>query len=139
MGESSIIDRFAGGRVSMATDGNVDGRKRRLLLGATTAVGTVGVIATAVPFAMSFWPSERAKAAGAPVEVDISKLEPGQQITVEWRSKPIWIVRRTKEMLAGLPKLNERVADPNSVVDHQPAYCKNEDRSIKPDILVAIG
>jgi ubiquinol-cytochrome c reductase iron-sulfur subunit len=110
-----------------------------LLLGATTAVGTVGVIATAVPFAMSFWPSERAKAAGAPVEVDISKLEPGQQITVEWRSKPIWIVRRTKEMLAGLPKLNERVADPGSSVDHQPLYCKNEDRSIKPEILVAIG
>ena len=123
----------------MPGDGKVDGEKRRLLLGATTAVGTVGVIATAVPFAMSFWPSERAKAAGAPVEVDISKLESGQQITVEWRSKPIWIIRRTEEMLAGLPKLNERVADPGSSVDHQPLYCKNEDRSIKPEILVAIG
>src|SRR5271169_3338695 len=118
MGESSIIRKFAGGVVSMPGDGKVDGGKRRLLLGATTAVGTVGVIATAVPFAMSFWPSERAKAAGAPVEVDISKLEPGQRITVEWRSKPVWIVRRTKEMLAGLPKLDGRVADPTSKVDH---------------------
>jgi ubiquinol-cytochrome c reductase iron-sulfur subunit len=138
-GESTIIDGFAGGRVSMATDENVDRRKRRLLLGATTAVGTVGVVATAVPFAMSFWPSARAKAAGAPVEVDISKLEPGQQITVEWRSKPIWVIHRTKEMLANLPKLNDRVADPDSTVDHQPLSCKNEDRSIKPEILVAIG
>jgi ubiquinol-cytochrome c reductase iron-sulfur subunit len=123
----------------MPGDGKVVGEKRRLLLGATTAVGAVGVIATAVPFAMSLWPSERAKAAGAPVEVDISKIAPGQQITIEWRSKPIWIVHRTKEMLAGLPKLNERVADPGSSVDHQPLYCKNEDRSIKPEILVAIG
>jgi len=123
----------------MAGEGNVDGGKRRLLLGATTAVGAVGVIAAAVPFGMSFLPSERAKAAGAPVEVDISKLEPGQQITIEWRSKPIWIIHRTKEMLAGLPKLDDRVADPKSTVDHQPSYCKNEDRSIKPEILVAIG
>ncbi len=123
----------------MPGDGKVDGGKRRLLLGATTAVGTVGVIAAAVPFAMSLWPSERAKAAGAPVEVDVGKLEPGQKITVEWRSKPIWVIHRTKEMLADLPKLDDRVADPRSNVDHQPPYCKNEDRSIKPEILVAIG
>ena len=123
----------------MATDGNVDGRKRRLLLGATTAVGTAGVVATAVPFAVSFWPSERAKAAGAPVQQDISKLEPGQKITLEWRSKPVWVIHRTPEMLANLPKLNDRVADPGSKVDHQPLSCRNEDRSIKPEIFVAIG
>lgn len=123
----------------MPADGNVDGRKRRLLLGATTAVGAVGVVATAVPLAMSFWPSERAKAAGAPLEQDISKLEPGQKITVEWRSKPVWVIHRTKEMLANLPKLDARLADPKSSVDHQPLSCKNEDRSIKPEIFVAIG
>ena len=123
----------------MPGDGKVDGGKRRLLLGATTAVGAVGVIAAAVPFGMSLLPSERAKAAGAAVEVDISKLELGQQITIEWRSKPVWIIHRTKEMLADLPKLDARVADPKSTVDHQPAYCKNEDRSIKPEIFVAIG
>ena len=104
----------------MPGDGKVDGGKRRLLLGATTAVGAAGVIAAAVPFGMSFLPSERAKAAGAPVEVDISKLEPGQKITVEWRSKPIWVLHRTPEMLASLPKLNDRLTDPNSKVDHQP-------------------
>jgi len=123
----------------MATDGTVSRGKRRLLLGATTAVGTVGVIAWAVPFGMSFWPSERAKAAGAPVDVDISKLEPGQKINVEWRGKVVWIIHRTKEMLDGIPKLDARVADPKSEVDHQPPYAKNEVRSIKPEIFVAVG
>ncbi|HTS22985.1 MAG TPA: ubiquinol-cytochrome c reductase iron-sulfur subunit [Casimicrobiaceae bacterium] len=123
----------------MATDESINSNKRRFLLGATSAVGSIGVIATAVPFVMSLWPSERAKAAGAPVEVDISKLEPGQKITVLWRSKPVWVINRTKEMLADLPKLDSRVVDPKSDVDHQPKYCKNEDRSIKPEIFVAIG
>ncbi len=93
----------------MATDENINNRKRRFLLGATTAVGTVGVIAAAVPFAMSLWPSERAKAAGVPVEVDISKLEPGQKINVEWRGKVVWVIHRTPAMLAALPKLDSRV------------------------------
>jgi ubiquinol-cytochrome c reductase iron-sulfur subunit len=123
----------------MATDASVNSNKRRFLLGATTAVGAVGVVATAVPFVISLWPSERARAAGAPVEVDISKLEPGQQITVVWRSKPVWVIHRTKEMLANLPKMDPKVVDPKSDVDHQPKYCKNEDRSIKPEIFVAIG
>ncbi|HEY2970575.1 MAG TPA: ubiquinol-cytochrome c reductase iron-sulfur subunit [Casimicrobiaceae bacterium] len=113
--------------------------KRRFLLGATTAVGTVGVIAAAVPFAMSFWPSERAKAAGVPVDVDISKLELGQKINVEWRGKVVWVIHRTKEMLASLPKLDSKVADPKSEIDRQPPYAKNEHRSIKPEIFVAIG
>jgi ubiquinol-cytochrome c reductase iron-sulfur subunit len=123
----------------MATDVTVRSGKRRLLLGATTAVGTIGVIASAVPFGMSFWPSERAKAAGAPVEVDISKLEPGQKINVEWRGKVVWVIHRTKEMLDDIPKLDAKVADPKSEVDHQPPYAQNEFRSIKPEIFVAVG
>lgn len=123
----------------MATDDSVNSNKRRFLLGATTAMGAVGAVAAAVPFVISLWPSERAKAAGAPVEIDISKLEPGQKINVEWRGKVVWVIHRTKEMLANIPKLDSRVADPKSEVDHQPKYAKNEDRSIKPEIFVAIG
>ena len=78
-----------------AQDGSMDKKKRRFLIGATAAVGGVGVVAAAAPFGMSFWPSERAKAAGAPVEVDISKLEPGQKINVEWRGKVVWVINRT--------------------------------------------
>src|SRR5437667_12812812 len=122
-------------------EGSVNRGKRRFLLGATTAVGTVGVIASAVPFAMSFWPSERAKAAGVPVDVDISKLELGQKINVEWRGKVVWVIHRTKEMLAGLPKLDSKLADPKSQVDHQPPFAKNEARAYpdKPQIFVAVG
>jgi ubiquinol-cytochrome c reductase iron-sulfur subunit len=123
----------------MAADDSVNSKKRRFLLGATTAMGAVGAVAAAVPFVISLWPSERAKAAGAPVEVDISKLEPGQKINVEWRGKVVWVIHRTKEMLANIPKLDSRVADPKSEVDHQPKYAKNEDRSIKPEIFVAVG
>src|SRR5436305_12206636 len=108
----------------MGSEGSVDKGKRRFLIGATAAVGGVGAVAAAVPLGMSFWPSERAKAAGAPVEIDISKLEPGQQIKVEWRGKVCWVINRTKDMLSNIPKLDDRVADPNSSVDHQPAYCK---------------
>ena len=123
----------------MSDAGNVDNGKRRFLIGATTAVGAVGTVAAAVPFGMSLWPSERAKAAGAPVEADISKLEPGQKINVEWRGKVVWIINRTPAMLASLPKLDDKVADPTSSVDHQPPYAKNEDRSRKPEIFVAVG
>jgi len=123
----------------MQDEGGFDQQKRRFLIGATSVVGGIGVVATAVPFAMSFWPSERAKAAGAPVEVDIAKLEPGQKINVEWRGKVVWVINRTKDMLATLPKLDDKVADPSSDVDHQPPYAKNEARSIKPEIFVAVG
>jgi ubiquinol-cytochrome c reductase iron-sulfur subunit len=88
---------------------------------------------------MSFFPSERAKAAGAPVEIDISKLEPGQKIDVEWRGKVCWIVQRTPDMLATLPKLTERLADATSSQDQQPAYARNEHRSIKPGVWIAVG
>jgi ubiquinol-cytochrome c reductase iron-sulfur subunit len=118
---------------------SVDAKKRRFLLTAGGVVGGVGVVAAATPFVMSMWPSARAKAAGAPVEVDISKIEPGQLITVEWRGKVCWLLNRTKPMLDSLPKLDSRLADPNSNVPQQPAYCKNEHRSIKDAMWVAIG
>jgi len=122
-----------------AADQAVDSKKRRFLLGTTGVVGGVGVAAAAVPFVMSFWPSARARAAGAPVEVDISKVEAGQLITVEWRGKVCWVLNRTKVMLATLPKLNPVLADPDSSVPQQPANCKNEHRSIKDSMWVAIG
>ena len=117
----------------------VDIRKRRFLTAAATVVGGVGAVYTAVPFLASWMPSERAKAAGAPVEADISKLEQGQMIRVQWRGKPVWVVRRTEEMLAALPGLNGELRDPESVDPQQPEYCQNIDRSIKPEILVAVG
>ena len=122
-----------------AADQAVDSKKRRFLLGATGVVGGVGAVTAATPFVMSFWPSARARAAGAPIEVDISKVEAGQLITVEWRGKVCWVLNRTKAMLASLPKLNDRLADPNSTVDQQPANCRNEHRSIKDSMWVAIG
>lgn len=122
----------------MSNQGKMDCGRRRLIV-ATAAVGGAGAVAALVPFVSSLLPSERAKAAGAPVEVDISKLEPGQMMTVEWRGKPVWIINRNKDMLETLPKLNDSVADPKSDKDQQPAYCKNDTRSIKPEIMVAVG
>ena len=122
----------------MSVDQKVDGSRRQLLL-VTSAAGGVAAAAAAVPFVASLTPSERAKAAGAPVEVDISKLAPGQMMTVEWRVKPVWIINRTKEMLESLKKTDSEVSDPNSDKPMQPEYAKNETRSIKPEILVAVG
>lgn len=122
----------------MSTEGKVDCGRRRLIV-ATAAVGGVGVVTAAVPFLSSMLPSERAKAAGAPVEIDVGNLAPGQLITVEWRGKPVWILNRSKEMLDTLPKLDEAVADPKSEQNQQPEYCKNATRSIKPNLLVAVG
>ena len=117
----------------------VDTSKRKFLIAATSVVGGVAAAGVAVPLVMSMQPSARAKAAGAPVEVDISKIEPGMLLTVEWRGKPVWIVNRTKEMLDALPKIVPKLADPNSDMPQQPAYCKNATRSIKPELLVAVG
>ena len=122
----------------MSTEGKVDCGRRRLIV-ATAAVGGAGVVTALVPFVSSMLPSERAKAAGAPVEVDIGSIGPGQMITVEWRGKPVWIFNRSQEMLDTLPKCNDVVADPNSEVKQQPDNCKNETRSIKPNLLVAVG
>ena len=122
----------------MSNDGKVDCSRRRLLV-ATATIGGLGGVAAAVPFVTSMMPSERAKAAGAPVEVDISKLAPGQMMTVEWRGKPVWIINRTPEQLASLKVTDAKVSDPKSEKNQQPDYCKNETRSIKPSILVAVG
>jgi ubiquinol-cytochrome c reductase iron-sulfur subunit len=119
-------------------DNAVDKSRRRLLIG-TSVVGGAGIAVAAVPFVMSFWPSARAKAAGAPIEVDISKIEPGQKIDVEWRGKVCWLINRTKPMLDSLPKLAATLADPNSDASQQPANCKNEHRSIKEAMWVAVG
>lgn len=122
----------------MSNQGKVDCGRRRLIV-TTAAVGGVGGVAALVPFVSSLLPSERAKSAGAPVEVDISKLEPGQMMTIEWRGKPVWIINRTPAMLETLPKLADSVADPKSERQMQPGYCKNDTRSIKPNIMVAVG
>ena len=117
----------------------VDQSKRRFLIAATSAAGGIAVAATAVPFVASMLPSERAKAAGAPVEVDISKIEPGAMVTVEWRGRPVWIINRTDEMLATLPDLQDELSDPELKVAQQPAYCENATRSIKPNLMVLVG
>lgn len=122
-------------------DKELDQGKRRFLLGATGVVGGVAGAATAVPFVASMLPSERAKAAGAPVEADIGNLSPGEMTRVEWRGKPVWIVRRTKEMLAAVEQSDEKVADPKSERNKEltPEYARNEYRSIKPEYLVVVG
>ncbi|MCO5100766.1 MAG: ubiquinol-cytochrome c reductase iron-sulfur subunit [Burkholderiaceae bacterium] len=114
---------------------------RRTALGLTIAAGTVGTVAVAVPFVASMAPSERAKAAGAPVEVDLSDIKPGEMKRVEWRGKPVWILRRTKEMLETLKVTDSEVADPNSKRSGfpTPEWAQNEYRSIKPEYLVLIG
>ncbi|WP_374476260.1 ubiquinol-cytochrome c reductase iron-sulfur subunit [Zoogloea sp.] len=113
---------------------------RRQLLIATAGVGGVLAAAAAVPFVASLTPSERAMAAGAPVEVDIDKLAPGEMMVVEWRGKPVWILHRTPEMLAALPKAEGELADPGSAVEsQQPEYAHNPHRSRRPEIFVAVG
>ena len=116
----------------------MDKTRRNLIVG-TAAVSTVAGVAVAVPFAWSWMPSERAKAAGAPVETDVSALAPGEMAVVEWRGKPVWILRRTKEMQDAVRKADDKVTDPKSKDSTQPEYAKNELRSIKPDFLVLVG
>ena len=122
-------------------NGKIDSSKRTWLI-ASSCAGAIGGVAVAVPFVSTFQPSERAKAAGAAVEVDISALKPGEKMTVEWRGKPVWIVKRTPEQLATLSGLAPLLADPKSErkpSELTPEYARNESRSIKPEILVAVG
>lgn len=121
------------------SDNQVDQGKRRFLVAATTAAGGVVAASVAVPFAASWFPSGKARAAGAPVEVDISKLEAGQLITQEWRGKPVWILNRTADMLSSLKDVEVRLADPASDGSIQQDDCKNQGRSIKPGLWVATG
>ena len=113
--------------------------RRRFLITATSVAGGIASVAWATPFVLSMMPSERAKAAGAPVEVDISKLEPGMLLLVEWRGKVVWILSRTPEMLATLTTLDGKLSDPKSEREQQPEYAKNLTRSIRPEILVTTG
>ena len=114
---------------------------RRTWVTMACAAGGVGGVATAIPFVSTFQPSERARAAGAAVEADISSLKPGEMMTVEWRGKPVWIIHRTPEQIAALPKHDNELADPMSErkPEMTPEYARNENRSIKPEIMVAVG
>lgn len=124
----------------MSTDNVVDTKRRRFLVSSTSVVAAVGAGFVAVPFLSSWMPSERAKNAGAPVEVDISKLEQGRLLIVEWQSKPVWIIKRSAKTLADLSKLVDNLRDPASEnIDQQPDYAQNDHRSIKPEISVLVG
>ena len=123
------------------SDDGVNSARRNFLIGATTVVGTAGVIGVAVPFVASFNPSARTLAAGAPIKIDISRLVPGEILgpIPAWRDKPIFVLMRTEEMLVKLNSSNDRLADQKSDRQQQPEYAKNETRSIRPDVLVLIG
>lgn len=119
---------------------SVDASKRRFLVTMTSAVGGVAALGATVPFVLSMNPSARAKAAGAPVEVDLSKVEPGMLLAVEWRGQPVWVVQRTPEMLELLAKHDDKLVDAASENSgQQPEYCKNPTRSIKPEYLIVVG
>lgn len=119
---------------------SIDTGKRRFLTAAASVVGAAGAAAVAVPFVSSMLPSAKAQAAGAPVEVDISKLETGQLLTVEWRGKPVWIFRRSQTALDNLDTLEDSLRDPHSnVASQQPEYCQNDTRSIRDELMVVVG
>lgn len=122
----------------MANQGVNSGR-RRFLTATTAVVGAVGAGFAAVPFIKSWQPSARAQVAGAPVEVDVGQLQPGQRLTVQWRGQPVWLVRRTQEQLEALPTQAGRLRDPESRIEQQPAYAANEFRSRDPSLLVLVG
>ena len=122
----------------MSSD-TVNTGRRRFLTAATSAVGAAGVVGIAVPFVGSWNPSAKAKAAGAPVKADISKIEPGQMVVVEWRGKPVYVLRRTEEQLASLAKMDGNLKDPNSEISEQPANITGPERSLKPEIMVFVG
>lgn len=118
---------------------SVNLQRRKILTGATGVVGATGATFLAVPFVSSWQPSEKAKAAGAPVNADISQLQPGQMLTVSWRGKPVWVVRRTPSMINGLAPLDDELRDPDSEESQQPKYCQNPVRAINKEYLVVVG
>ena len=121
------------------TDDKIDEKRRKFLLRATTTVGIIGAAAASIPFVTSLFPTAKAEAEGGPVKVKIGGMKPGNQLTVIWRGRPVWIIVRTKQELDELPKLNNLLRDPNSDVPQQPTYARNTYRSIKPEILVLVG
>src|SRR5205814_3277641 len=114
-------------------------KTRRTLVVATSAVGAAAGVGAALPFAASLWPSERTRAAGAPVEVDLSRISPGELGVIEWRGKPVWVLRRTKEMIESLKVVEARLSDPQSKASEQPKYAQNEYRSANPELLILVG
>ncbi|VXD02882.1 Ubiquinol-cytochrome c reductase iron-sulfur subunit [Pseudomonas sp. 8Z] len=122
----------------MSNDG-VNAGRRRFLVAATSVVGAAGAVGAATPFVGSWFPSAKAKAAGAPVKVNVAKVEAGQQMVAEWRGQPVFIVRRTEEILSNLAKIHDRMADPESAASVQPDYVDKQTRSIKPELLVLVG
>lgn len=122
----------------MSNDG-VNAGRRRFLVAATSVVGAAGTAGAAIPFLGSWQPSARAKAAGAPVRINISKVEAGQQVVAEWRGQPVFVVRRTAETMAGLEKLEPVLADPDSKESEQPAYVDPKNRAIRPELLIVLG
>ncbi len=121
------------------SDDGVDLKKRRFLTVATGVVGGLGAVAAGIPFAASLRPSERARALGAPVEVDVSGMEPGAMQRVQWRGRPVWVVHRSDAALDRLPEVRDRLRDPESVAPQQPDYARNDHRSIRPEFLVLVG
>jgi len=113
--------------------------RRKFLTAATSAVGLAGVVGVATPFVGSWNPSEKAKAAGAPVKADISKIEPGQMVVVEWRGKPVYVLHRTADQVADLSKLDDKLKDPDSAISDQPAYITDGGRALRPELLVVVG
>jgi len=129
-----------GGEIILSDEG-INEPRRNFLIGATAVIGSAGVVGVAIPFVGSWNPSAKALAAGAPIKVDISRMEPGDILgpIPAWRDKPVFVVKRTDEMLASLSSKTSRLADPDSLADQQPEYARNESRSIRPDVLVLIG
>jgi len=120
-------------------DGEIDRQRRRFLTTAATVVGGVGVAATSIPFISTMTPSAKTKAIGAPVEVDVGELQPGQMMRVKWQGKPVWILRRNEKTLSDLELLDSAVRDPDSKIEQQPPYAKNAHRSINPEYLIVVG
>jgi len=124
---------------AQATDQASSQTRRKFLTAATSAVGAAGVVGVATPFLGSWNPSEKAKAAGAPVKADISKLEPGQMVVVEWRGQPVYVLHRNESQIADLPKLDGLLKDPASAISDQPTYIEGQGRSLRPELLVVVG
>ena len=120
-------------------NGNVNHGRRRFLVGATSVIGAAGAVGVAVPFLSSWQPSAKAEAAGAPRRLNISKIEKGERVTVEWRGQPVWVLRRTQEMLGRLDGIADRLEDPESKELQQPEYVSGTYRSVKPEFLVVVG
>ncbi|MFC3908795.1 ubiquinol-cytochrome c reductase iron-sulfur subunit [Legionella dresdenensis] len=134
-----MTDKLENNSPEPLSDDPIDEQRRKFLLASTTIAAGVGIACALTPFVSSWLPSAKAQAAGAPVEVDLTNIEPGQQVTVEWRGKPVWIIRRTPEMLLQLKSSEEQLRDPESLVAQQPEYARNQYRSINPEYLVLVG